>query len=207
MNLTQITAAVNQHRSSFESLGDLIVDSLYILEDMTLQFKDLRSFYLYLAQVHILEPIFHGEKVTFIPADIASAFISLSWKNFKELSYINNEYTLEFKANTLEENPSINFIDLGLLGESNTYKPYGSTGSRSIRSNLTKDLMGIKTFFDTNFKFKLYRGTISFTASTIFEKGTIIDIEDKALYVLIIEFRVNFKTGTVSHTGMVLAKG
>jgi len=206
MNLAQMDAALNEFTSPFESIGFITMTDAVIATDVTLSFNDNKSFYSYIAQVHAMEPVVVGDTVNFVGQDVTGHDYSMSWRAFNQESYINGKYTLEFVANTLEAPLTLKFIDREQLGVPNIYKPYGSNSARTIDTHATLDVNSARDFYEKNFKFKLFRGTVTFSRADMFLKGDIINIVDKDIKIIVIEVNINFGTGVTSYTGIVFAK-
>ncbi len=198
--------ALNEFTSPFESVGFMTMADNVIETDATLSFNDNKSFYSYIAQVHAREPVILGDSMNFISQDVSGHNYSMTWREFNEQSYINGKYSLEFVANTLEAPLALKFIDKEQLGEPNVYRPFGSTDSKTLDIHTTLDVAGARSFYNNNFKFKLFRGTVTFNRAQAFIKGDIINILDKDIKIVVIEIKVNFDTGVTSYVGIVFAK-
>lgn len=206
MNLTQVNAAVNQFMSPFESVGITEVADIGLVADMTLSFNNNKQFYGYIAQVHAREPVIVGNTVTFITQEVQGYSFQTSWNRFNEQTLVNGAYTLQFVAATIEAPIGLKFLDKAMLGGANTYMPFGSSDSRDVDTHLTADVNSMKMFYAENFKHKRFRGTITFSVAQLYTKGTIIDIVDKDIKIIIVESKSDNKTGITSHTGIVLSK-
>jgi len=207
MNLAQMDRAINEFKSPFETPGFMTMADGNIKANMTLSFSDNRQLYTYISQIHAMEPVVAGDIISFIPQDLAGVDIDTTWANFNHKSLVNGKYTLEFVANTLEQPPALKFIDKAQLGQANVYKPFGSTDSKVMTTHITTDVSGAGKFYSDNFKYKLFRGTVTFKRVEILAKGTVFDIQDRDIKIIIIEYKLDLKSGVSSYTGIVLAKG
>ena len=198
--------AVGEFKSTFESPGIMNVNDTEVIADMTLSFSNSKQLYTYLSNMHAMEPVISGNDLSFIAQDVPGYDHIVSWETFNKASVINKQYTLQFMANTLAPPPALKFIDKALLGATNIYRPFGSTGARVIDTHITADVAGASRFYSANFKYKLFRGTVTFSRYEVLKKGTIFDIVDKDIKIVIIESKMSLAKGVASYTGIVLAK-
>ena len=206
MDLSQFANARGDFFSELESIGTLDLDDTTIDYGMTLKLRDIRSLFSYLASIHAREPILHGSGNTMLSPAIEAAQLVMAFDAFIKTTEINNQPTFYFQASTFEDQDSLTFIDKGLLGGKNVYKPFDS-GTRSAKDTmLTMSLDEVATFHNQFFKFKNYRGLAAFGSATVYDKGFIIEIVDRQMYLVIISAKYDLKKGVSMYTAVMIAK-
>ena len=202
MNLSNYCLARAKFFSPLESIGDFNMVGEDINENMTLRVKDLKGLLSYFSAVLTKEPILNDVANIMTPGTkIANE--DLSYDTFLKTTKLNDNISFYFQATTFANKASLTFSDIGLLGESNTYKPFNSQDATVIDSMITASLDDIRQFSDNNFKFKKYRGTAAFDRVSIHPKGYTIYLTDKQLYMTIIASKYTTKTGVTSYIAIM----
>lgn len=205
MELTNFSNFRSDFLSDLESVDTLTLYTTPIDEAMTLEFKTLKDFFAYLSGVHVMEPIF-GDINTFIKPEYITTSISYTFDEFRTLTTIDANVTFRFLPLSNSDESAIAYLDDRLYGEKNTYKPLGDLGTAILDSKITMTLQEAVEFFNTRFKNKYFKGSVTFVASEFFTKGSIIYISDRDFYIITTSFK-NEKSGVYAYSGVLVVKG
>lgn len=205
MNTSQYINARNAFFSDLESVSTLEMTSPDITTDVTLQLKDIRALSSYLSAVHLMEPLF-GATNNFIDYDLPYEDESLSFEAFRNTTLLNNVKTFVFQATTFANKVPLVFYDKALLGETNVYKPFGSSESTSIKTMMTSSIAGAAAFSSKNFKLAHYKGLVAFSSTRIHNKGYVINITDRGFKIVIIAAKYDLKKGVATYLGLLISK-
>ncbi len=206
MELTNFANFRNDFISDIESVDNLTLQTTPLNENMSLKFKVLKDFFSYLSAIHILEPVFSGDINLFIKASEIVGNYSMTYEEFKLKTLINDNYTIKFTPITTIKGEALAFMDTGKFGERNVFKPLGTNNVDTLDSSLTMSLAEASDFFNSSFKNKFYKGTITFSSVTFYSKGEIIYISDRDFYLIITSFKNN-KNGAFDYSGLITIKG
>lgn len=206
MELTNFANFRNDFISDTESVDNLTLQTTPLDNPMTLQFKTLKDLFTYLSTIHILEPVFSGENNIFIKASEIVGNYNLTYKEFKESTMVNDLLTINFMPITTLKGEALAFMDTGKFGERNIFKPLGTENSDTLDSKLSLTLAEISNFYNSNFKNKFYKGTMTFSSVTFYSKGEIIYISDRDFYLIITTFKNN-KNGAFDYSALITIKG
>ena len=171
---------------------------------MNLKFQKLKQFYLYLLGVHSLEPVF-GEFNDLVNLDKIIADFTYSFSQFNKLTTVNLKETFLFKPLKFSDDMLLAYQDFAYQGEKSVYKPFGHTANKAIDTKVTADIAEIKEFFKQHFKFAGLKGKASFVMATYLPKGTVIELQDRKILLLITE--ANLKDTGINYEALVVLKG
>jgi hypothetical protein len=203
MNLSQYYDARTAFFSDLESIGTLELTGPDLDTGCTLKLRNVKAFASYLSAVYAMEPLF-GANNFFIDGKLNSQDETLSFKAFQKNAQLNNVKTFMFQATTFADKAPLTFFDKALLGERNTYKPFGAS-SNAIDSMSTMSLIEAEEFNNLKFKFTSYKGIISFSSPRVFDKGYIFYISDRLFRIVVIAGKYDTKKGQANYIGLIVS--
>ena len=204
MELTNFANFRNDFVSDLEAVSGLSLATAPVNYNMNLQFKTIRDFFSYLSGIHIMEPVLGDINLFIKPSEITGT--PINYEQFIATTVIDSQMTFRFVPLTKLAEYAISFNNDGLFGQRSTYKPLGDASTEILDSRMTMTLTEAVTFFNSHFKNKFFKGSVTFSNTSFYKKGTILYISDRAFYIIITSYK-NEKNGIYSYSGVVSLKG
>lgn len=221
MNLSNFLDVRSKYFSSLESIdsnnimGDsspsMSITSQDIANKVTnepwglnLKFQSLKNFLLYLLGIHSLEPVL-GVDNELIDLKRLNIDIPIAYDTFINNTTVDLKYTFIFKPIKFVDDMLLAYQDTGYQGETSVYKPFGHTTNSAIDTKTTMNLAEIKEFFTQHFKYSILRGTATFSYSSFLSKGTVIELSDRSMILVVTSSTIN-TNGINTYEALVLLK-
>ncbi len=205
MDLNLLSSARNKFFSDFESYKiPEAIECPDIPYGVELPLKTYKNLVSYISGIFSYEPVYM-DRIKFIPMNSPIVYEVIDYKGFMEKTKLNNKLSFYFQSTDFAHKVPLKFSDKMLLGGSNTYKPFDSSGIRAVSSYITANIDEIKELSDRYFKQRNLRGVVAFHWISLLPKGYTFYISDRDFYITVISFR-NLKDVGYDYIGLLYVK-